>query len=157
AYCPEHRSCLNFEMSGAAFLQVDLAYHPTAKQPFTYQLKGQVKRSRLRQAQLPFPLEEMDAVFHFAGAELLFESCQGKAQHGTFSVTGTASGPDNWSLKCEGKNMLLQPELYPRLPDAVKAICQEYQPFGRISVAGQIRQQEKKQCFEYTLQPQGLS
>jgi hypothetical protein len=157
AYFPEQKPHLQFDLGGTAQVQADIACHPGQERPFTYQLKAQVKRGRLAHPQLPFPLEEIDAAVRYAGGEWLLETCQGKAQQGTFSLTGALTTLEAWHLKGEAKGLQLQPAAYGKLPDALKGICLDYQPQGPVNVSGQIRQQDRQRSLEYTVQPQRLT
>ena len=157
AYIPDFHKHMEFELAGTAYLQAELAYHAAAERPFTYQLKGQVKRGRLQHGQLPFPLEDMEASFRYSGGEFILENCQGKAQNGTFVLMGSLSSQDCWQLKGEAKQLLLQPDLYSKLPDALRTVCNDFQPNGLVNVAGHLRQHESNRSLEYTVQPQRLT
>lgn len=155
-HVPEWKK-LKTDLSGQLALQVQLALAPSTASPTSYRLSGELKQGSLSHPELPGTASELAGRFSYAGRQLQIEKASGRFLDGTFELEGAATADGDLCAKLTARRWRISPPLYGKLPGAIRKLCEEYQPDGRLSAAGELTYIGGKLGFSYEAHPEGLS
>ncbi len=132
-------------IQGRADVDLGLTYRPTAEVPLSYEAHCHVHKSSMRHAELPFPLEEIDAQVSFDGSEVRLENL--RARSGSAVVAGKAVGrlpcpEQNFSAALRAEHVELVEGWGERLPGKLRELIALYQPRGHATLEVDVARQE---------------
>ncbi|HMP03573.1 MAG TPA: hypothetical protein PKC45_13835, partial [Gemmatales bacterium] len=145
------------ELAGQLTLTVELTHAPGSDVPLVATASGRLTQGRFLHGDLPYPATDLQAEFAWDGSRLAIKKCTGILQEGRFTATGhaTLDGTAEGSVRLE--NAIVTPAIYGRLPRALRILCEEFQPVGRISFLGAARWEQGRLAFNYRALPQEMA
>jgi len=123
-------------VAGSASIRVQGA-HGGDEPAWSVGVQVSVKKTTVQHADLPLPVEEMDAELRYSGGELHLHKLRGRL--GNAVVTGTAVArlpclDQDFEADLTLAHLELDDSLGARLPDKLKDLAKLFQPRGRASV-----------------------
>lgn len=124
-------------LRGTATLQAEIQYHPEAQQPWHHDVHGQLSQGSFRHAQLPFPLEHLEASVHCVDGHVTLEKLTALSGAAQVQLSGNVLAlqrdTDILDGRLEVKHLAVSKALFEAIPN-LKEIEDEYSPQGAFTV-----------------------
>jgi hypothetical protein len=159
AYCPEVARHAR-QLSGLGELRADFSYQPTANRKWTYKLHGQLKQGKLVHAELPFPLDDLEAKVHYADGLVTVESLTAHSHGASLKLRDTTFVPSadpDFDGVLEVEHLFLTDELFARLPAKFQEIQKDFHPKGAISFTIEFRKEGQDWRQHCTVRPENAA
>lgn len=154
------------QLEGQAKLHAELGYHPGLPQPWAYEVRGELHEGKFQHAQLPLPLERMEASLRYANGQVTEGSLHARCGPTELSVTVKdfvpgSEGSFEDQLKdfdLEAKHLAVTEALFASLPQSLKDIQHDFQPNGTVTLGYHLRHESHGQWSKHSVvEPEDLS
>ncbi len=147
AVSPELRDALPAELAdklqvlgalrGLAELDFSVAHHPAGERPPRFEVTGHLSRGRINDPRLPYPLTEMQAMFHLENDGIAIEHLLARSGQASIRVSYRRNGYTDWCparIDAELRHLDVNRALL-EVSGVPEELCREwdkYRPFGQI-------------------------
>jgi hypothetical protein len=162
-YCPRLNEQLQrdgLQLEGTGRIQADVSYSPHASQPWTHQVHGKLTGGKLRHAQVPLPLDDLDADVDCLDGRVTLNRLNARSGVAEIHLEGSAHDfqeDTDLSGSLVVKHLAVKPTLFEHLPDSLKKIEKDYTPSGPVTVTYWCERQAGQWHKRCTIEPEDLS
>jgi hypothetical protein len=125
------------QLTGTVSLHADLKYEPDAPEPWSHDVHLELSRGKLCHAQIPLPLENLEARCRCTDGRLTVERLTAQSGGTRLEASGRAMSLDS-EADLEGNlridHLSVCSDVFNTLPDKLRAIQQDYNPEGFVDV-----------------------
>jgi hypothetical protein len=140
-FCPEAAVHAR-QLTATGRLQAEVRYHPGSSQPWHHNVHWQLTEGKFNHAQLPFPLENLEASARCVDGQVTLETLTARSGAAQLRLAGKALGltidTDILEGRLEIEHLRVSKELFHALPQALcnlRELEQDYAPQGSFSLA----------------------
>jgi hypothetical protein len=141
AYCPRLAEETR-HLEGTANFQADIGFSPSAAQPWTYDVHGELAGGKFHHPKIPRPLQDLQAKIRCVDGRVELDSLSARCDQAEVTLQGKA-----WNCRdepdCEGtltvRHLPVSPEIFAHLPASLQKINADYAPTGPVTLTVQGR------------------
>lgn len=155
------------KLEGLANFQADLCLNPGNPEPFTYDVRLELKDGTCQHPRLPLPLEGISGLVECGHGEVRVKKFQARSGKAEIKGTGAARLPcvdQAFEAHLEVRHLELESELFKRLPEKLRKLDATFQPVGPVTLKldcargdGQWQTLKSGAPSRVVLQPEALS
>ncbi len=159
AYAPELSEHLQ-QLTGTGSVEAALAYHATASEPWTYDLRWQLSQGNLRHPKIPVPLEDIDAVARCMDGHLTVERFAARSGAARIELTAKAKALHEDADvigDLHVKQLPVHSDIFAQLPEGLQKINREFSPVGPIALDLHFERNKGDWIRRCTIRPEDLT
>lgn len=140
--------------------EYQLAFDASRKEPWRYAISGAVKRGRVDDARLPYPLTDLAALFQCDSQGWSVHELTARNGQTSLSLSMKRDGHQPgapWSLVAESRQMVLDERLSRALPPSFRGEWWKFLPDGKVNAKLKLRFDGEQYHPEATVECLGVS
>jgi hypothetical protein len=158
AYCPQLAADVQ-KLEGSGELVADLHRDPSARQPWSYELRARIHQGKLTHARLPFTFENIEAAAHCLNEQIALDRLEARSGQVHVEMTGRAASDSSGNLDAilKVEHLTFSPELVARLPEEMHEIERRFQPQGVFSLLFEIHRRGEQSSRHCLVRPEEMT
>jgi hypothetical protein len=148
------------QLSGTGRLAAEFHYRPHLDQPWSHDVRWQLSQGKLTHAELPFPLENLEAKIRCVDGQITVDDFKAQAGPAQIRLTAKAlslSSETDFETHVSVAHLRFSHELLARLPANVREIEHDYNPQGNFSMTLSLRRRSGQFYEHCTIHPERMT
>jgi hypothetical protein len=156
------------QLSGTGRIQATLTYRPGTGEPFSYDVRCQLKDGAWRHEGLPVPLEHIDASLRCINGRIPHAKLRARAEEATVQIdllglVCPAQPPNTIEdivakMEVKVEHFKMTPQFFEHLPSKCRKLQRTYNPAGPVSLTYQFYRPDAEHWEKHwTIQPEGMT